>query len=71
MSVGALTFELIGIVIVGSLSFVFADALTHTAWGRFGIDYGFLPLFQPALGLVWLFWPATLRAYGIRSTKQP
>jgi len=65
MSVASLAFELIGIVIVGSLSFAFTDALTHTAWSRFGIDYGFFPLFQPVLGLVWLFWPETLRTYRI------
>ena len=37
-----------------------------TVWRHFGEDYGYFPLFQPLLGLVWLFWPLTMENYGVR-----
>ena len=51
---------------VGRLSFVIPDVIGHTVWRHFGEDYGFFPLFQPLLGLVWLLWPMTMEVYGIR-----
>jgi hypothetical protein len=66
MSVFALSFETLMVVTVGTLSLIIPDVIGHTAWGYFGLDYGFFPLVQPVLGLIWLFWPETTRAYGVR-----
>jgi hypothetical protein len=66
MSVCALSFETIMVLAVGTLSFIVPDLIGHTAWGHFGADYGFFPLVQPILGLIWLCWPDTARAYGVR-----
>jgi len=69
LSVGALSFETLMTLIVGALSFVMPEAIGRTVWRHFGQDYGFFPLFQPLLGLVWLLWPLTLEAYSIRPHK--
>lgn len=66
MSTSALSFETFMVIAVGALSFIIPDVIGHTAWGRFGADYGFFPLVQPVLGLIWLCWPATMKAYGMR-----
>lgn len=65
LSVGLLGFETCMTFIVGSLSFIIPDIIGRTVWRHFGVDYGFFPLFQPLLGLIWLFSPPILRAYGI------
>lgn len=65
LSVGSLGFETMLTFIVGTLSFIIPDVIGRTVWRHFGIDYGFFPLFQPLIGLFWLFSPATLKAYGI------
>ncbi len=65
LSVGVLTFETVMTFIVGILSILYPDMIGSTVWRYFGIDYGFFPLFQPLLGLAWLFHPATRAAYGI------
>lgn len=65
LSVGVLAIETLFTLVVGTLSFVQPNLIGHTVWRHFGQDYGFFPFFQPLLGLIWLFWPATLRAYGI------
>jgi hypothetical protein len=69
MSVGALVIETLGVVVVGLLSFVAPQMFEHTVWRHFGQDYGFFPFFQPLLGLSWLLWPETLKAYGIASRR--
>jgi hypothetical protein len=69
LSVGALSFETLMTLIVGTLSFLMPEAIGRTVWRHFGQDYGFFPLFQPLLGLVWLLWPLTMEAYGIRPRK--
>lgn len=71
VGVGLLVFELAGAVVVGMLSFVVPAMIGHTAWGRFGADYGFFPLFQPVLGLIWLFWPPTMQRYGVAPRRWP
>lgn len=50
-----ISFELAGVLIVGFLS-VFVPNLFqhHTVWSIYGIDYVFLPLVMPILGLLWL-----------------
>jgi len=66
LSLGSLGFETAMTLLVGTLSFVYPDVIGRTVWRNFGADYGFFPLFQPVLGLVWLLWPETMRAYKIR-----
>ena len=65
VSVGLLGFEMLMVLVVGSLSFMVPEIIGRTAWSRFGADYGYFPLFQPLLGLIWLFSPPVLRAYGL------
>jgi hypothetical protein len=68
VSVVALGLEMILVLLVGTLSLIFPDTIGRTVWRYYGIDYAFFPLIQPLLGLIWLFHPKTLRAYGIRKT---
>lgn len=63
LSVAMLGFEMIMVLTVGTLSVLYPSLIGRTVWHRFGIDYGFFPLIQPLLGLIWLFWPETGRAY--------
>ncbi len=65
LSVGLLGFETLMTLVVGTLSFIYPEFIGRTVWRHFGIDYGFFPLFQPLLGLAWLFSPGTLRTYEI------
>lgn len=51
----AVSFELIGVLTVGSLSLVQPDLFGHpSVWSRFGAGYGYIPLILPILGLLWL-----------------
>ena len=50
---------------VGAMSYIEPTLFGRTVWRHFGADYGYFPLFQPLIGLVWLLLPETLRAYGI------
>jgi len=48
-------FELLGVLVVGTLSLVDAAAFPKaTVWSVYGIGYGFVPLVLPILGLWWL-----------------
>ena len=48
----AVTFELVGVLVVGTLSLVFRDAFPdETVWSAYGVGYGFVPLVLPVLGL--------------------
>ncbi|GEP38215.1 membrane protein [Nocardioides psychrotolerans] len=55
IAVVACTIELVGVLVVGTLSYVdtalFPD---KTVWSHFGQGYGFLPLVLPFVGLAWL-----------------
>jgi len=66
LSVAALGFETFMTLLIGVWSFVDPALIGRTVWRHFGEDYGYFPLFQPLFGLVWLFWPLTVAAYGIR-----
>jgi len=68
LSVIVLGVETLLTLIVGTWSYSDPALIGSTVWRHFGADYGYFPLFQPLLGLLWLFWPVTLRAYGIRRT---
>jgi hypothetical protein len=65
ISVYALSVETILTLLVGMLSFIIPDVIGSTAWRHFGQDYGFFPLFQPLLGLVYLLWRPTRKAFGV------
>jgi hypothetical protein len=48
-------FELIGVMVVGSLSLLLPDLFAHpSVWSGFGVGYAFIPLLLPVLGLIWL-----------------
>lgn len=51
----ALSFELVGVLVVGTLSIVMPQWFAHpSVWSFFGQGYVFIPLVLPALGLLWL-----------------
>ena len=51
----ACTFELVGVLAVGTLTLVSPDLFdVPTVWSHYGIAYGFLPLAMPALALWWI-----------------
>ncbi|MEX1018914.1 MAG: hypothetical protein WDZ49_04610 [Litorilinea sp.] len=66
LSVGVLAFETIMTLVIGIWSLLEPEVVGRTVWRHFGEDYGYFPLFQPLIGLIWLVWPQTLIAYGIR-----
>jgi hypothetical protein len=66
ISVVALGLEMVLVLFVGTLSLIVPETIGRTVWRYYGIDYAFFPLIQPLLGLLWLFHPKTLAAYGIR-----
>lgn len=56
VAIVAVWFELIGVVVIGVVSLVFAEAFSEsTVWSTFGIGYGFIPLILPLIGLYWLY----------------
>ncbi len=65
VSVSALALELALVLIIGALSFVLPDLIGNTVWRHFGQDYGFFPLIQPLLGLIYLLWKPTREAFGV------
>jgi len=51
----AISFELIGVLAIGTLSLVRPDLFPEpTVWSFYGIGYVFVPLALPFLGLWWL-----------------
>ena len=51
----AISTELAGVIIVGTVSELVPDAFPHaTVWTGFGSGYGFVPLVLPFVGLWWL-----------------
>ena len=50
-------------LVVGTWSIFDPEAIGGTVWRLYGADYGFFPLVQPIIGLIWLFHPVTRRAY--------
>ena len=52
---GAIVIELIGVLVVGAISYVAPDAFPDkTVWSHFGQGYGYVPLVLPVLGLLWI-----------------
>lgn len=59
----ACSFELVGVLVVGTLSIVDAAAFPDAAvWSDFGRGYLFIPVVLPVLGLLWLRRTAPTRA---------
>ena len=55
VAVGTIAFELIGVLVVGTLSLIDPVLFpAKTVWSYFGRGYAFVPLVLPVLGLVWL-----------------
>ena len=51
----AVTVELVGVLVVGVLSFIEPDLFPDaTVWSGLGSGYGYVPLVLPVLGLLWL-----------------
>jgi len=66
----AIVVELVGVLAVGTLSLVDAEAFPRaTVWSAYGIGYGFIPLVLPFLGLAWLF--HTTRGQRVSGTPTP
>jgi hypothetical protein len=55
VAAGAVVVELIGVLAVGTLSYVATDLFPDkTVWSHFGQGYGYFPLVLPFAGLAWL-----------------
>jgi hypothetical protein len=55
LAVTAVTVELVGVLVVGTISLVQPDDFPDaTVWSGYGEGYGFVPLVLPVLGLLWL-----------------
>lgn len=60
VAVATISFELVGVVVVGVLSVVWPvlsaspTGRSATVWTWFGAGYGFVPLVLPVVGLLWL-----------------
>lgn len=51
----AVKFELVGVLVVGTLSLLWPAAFEHpSVWSWFGLNYACLPLVLPIFGLLWL-----------------
>jgi hypothetical protein len=51
-----ITFELVGVIVVGILSIVDPVLFpAKTVWSVFGKGYGFVPLVLPIVGMIWLY----------------
>lgn len=51
----AVKFELVGVLVVGTLSLLLPAAFEHpSVWSWFGLNYACLPLVLPIFGLLWL-----------------
>ncbi|MER7798078.1 hypothetical protein [Microbacterium sp. NPDC096154] len=70
----AIVFELVGVLVIGTLSLVAPDLFQHpTVWSQYGIGYVFVPLVLPFFGLWWLIThraaPATSAAAVAEATR--
>jgi hypothetical protein len=69
LSLAVLAFETAMTFLIGTLSLLYPELIGQTVWRHFGADYGYFPLFQPIIGLLWLVWPETRRAYGLAGKR--
>lgn len=50
------TFELVGVLTVGTLSLTHPELFAHASvWSGFGVGYGYVPALLPVLGLFWMW----------------
>ncbi|MFW0155651.1 hypothetical protein ACN08X_06365 [Rothia sp. P6271] len=55
LAVGAVSFELVGVISVSALSYLRPDLFPlASVWSHFGQGYGYIPLVLPIVGLWWL-----------------
>ena len=55
LAIFAITFELLGVITVGILSYTHPELFAHpSVWSKFGQGYGYVPFVLPILGLLWL-----------------
>ena len=55
LALGAVVFELAGVLIVGTLSLLLPEQFQHpSVWSLYGIGYACIPLVLPLWGLWWL-----------------
>ena len=55
VALASVIFELIGVLTVGTLSFIAPELFAHpSVWSGFGVGYGYIPLVLPILGLLWI-----------------
>ncbi len=55
VAVAACTFELVGVLTVGTASLLFPQAFPdETVWSQYGLGYLLIPLVLPVLGLLYL-----------------
>ena len=64
LSVVVLGFETACTLVVGIFSYIEPEIIGNTVWRHFGADYGYFPLFQPILGLLWLANRDVRRSFG-------
>lgn len=63
----AIAFELVGVLVVGTLSVVLPELFQHpTVWSLYGIGYVFVPLVLPFFGLWWLMTHRAVREEAAR-----
>ncbi|MFS0868019.1 hypothetical protein AB3M83_11890 [Microbacterium sp. 179-B 1A2 NHS] len=68
----AISFELVGVLVVGTLSLTHPELFDHpTVWSGFGIGYVFIPVILPCLGLWWLLTHRTARAVPAPAGPRP
>ncbi|MFI8631361.1 hypothetical protein ACIGEP_02035 [Microbacterium sp. NPDC077663] len=61
----AIVFELVGVLVVGTLSLTHPELFDHpTVWSGYGIGYVLIPLVLPFLGLWWLIAHRRVRPAG-------
>lgn len=70
LSVVVLSFELLMAILVGTVSVGAPERIGSSVWRLYGVDYGFFPLIQPFLGLLWLLWPLTMARYRVRQPAE-
>ena len=63
----ALGFEFAGVLAIGVLSLTVPALFNHpTVWSQFGAGYGFVPLFLPVVGMLWLLRARVSRGNEVR-----
>src|SRR5262245_5648814 len=70
ITLGLLTVELAGVLIVGTLDVVWHLFPYATVWSGYGIGYFFMPLVLPFVGLTYMLRKEMRAAYGVTSDER-